>query len=153
MRFTKLNTLDLSRNRLTSTRPFAHLGALEELWMSGNRIANFEDVEPLSRLGTPDSGEGGVVGLNGVYLEMNPVADEFEYRKKLAEMVPSLTQIDADMIGGTAAHGLGGGGGGGGQGMEGLAARMRRMQELAIARAREQTERAERERERAEEGR
>ena len=96
--FPKLNVLDLSRNRIISTAPFAHLTSLEELWLSGNKITTFDDVEPLSELGKH--------GLETVYLEYNPVADEFEYRKKLAELIPSLNQIDATMIGGLAAHGI-----------------------------------------------
>jgi protein phosphatase 1 regulatory subunit 7 len=88
--FTQLNTVDMSRNRLTDTSPFAHLTSLTDLWISGNDIATYEQVEHLR----------GLTALDVVYLEYNPVASEFEYRMKLAQIVPSLTQIDANMIGG-----------------------------------------------------
>jgi len=127
----KLNVLDLSRNGITTTAPFAHLHGLEELWLSGNKIATFEDIEPLSAL---DSQK-----LETVYLEYNPVASEFEYRKKVAEFIPSLKQIDATMIGGLAAHGMAtvAHGGGAAQTAE---EEMRRLQGAVIARAKEQAE-------------
>mmetsp|Transcript_12338 Transcript_12338/g.27014 ORF Transcript_12338/g.27014 Transcript_12338/m.27014 type:complete len:329 (-) Transcript_12338:92-1078(-) len=87
--FSRLTVIDLSRNKLTSVRPFAHLSAcLEDLWISGNDIRTFEDVRPLSNLNSLDT----------LYLEYNPLQKEFEYRKKLKEMIPSLNQIDADPV-------------------------------------------------------
>jgi len=86
--FAKLTTLDLSKNRLTSCRPFSHLVKLNELWISTNNISSFEDVQPISVL--PE--------LNEIYLEHNPIYHDFEYRKKLKGIVPSLRQIDANMI-------------------------------------------------------
>ena len=129
--FPNLSTLDLSRNRLVNTQPFAHQTSLEELWLSGNTIATFTDVEPLCALGKHQ--------LDTVYLEYNPVAQEFEYRKKLAEMVPSLKQIDSTMIGGLAAHGIATVGRGGGTAQT-AEEEMRRLQEAAIARARAETQ-------------
>ena len=64
--------------------------------MSENKVASFEDVQPLSRLGTRDGAE-----LTEIYLEHNPIYKDFEYRKKLKEIIPSLKQIDANIIGGT----------------------------------------------------
>jgi protein phosphatase 1 regulatory subunit 7 len=87
--FEQLSIIDLSRNRLTTCQPFAHLNTLEELWVSGNKIASFTDVEPLR----------GITGLETIYLEYNPLQSEPLYRKKLAEILPSLKQIDANMIG------------------------------------------------------
>eukprot|EP00980_Cylindrotheca_fusiformis_P029574 scaffold23530_cov117-Cylindrotheca_fusiformis.AAC.1 len=101
LKFTNLNVIDMSRNRLTSTAPFAHLEAVEELWLSGNQIATWEGVEPLK-----ESASAGTQSLETLYLEYNPLASEFEYRKKLAEWIPSLSQIDATLVGGLAAHGL-----------------------------------------------
>jgi protein phosphatase 1 regulatory subunit 7 len=123
--FENLNTIDMSRNRLTSTRPFGHLTSLVDLWISGNDIKTFDDVEDLRRL----------TNLDSVYLEYNPLDKEFEYRKRLAEMIPSLTQIDANKIGGLAAYGWGGIGGGGFGSMGDPAERMRQMQDMAIRRA------------------
>jgi Leucine Rich repeats (2 copies)/Leucine Rich repeat len=95
--FPKLNVLDLSRNQLTSTKPFAHLPALEELWISGNKIATFQDIEPLK-----EAAAAGIQSLDTVYLEYNPVADDFEYRQRLKAYIPNLSQIDATLIGGVA---------------------------------------------------
>lgn len=89
LHFTQLSTLDLSKNCLTTTLPFSHLTSLDDLWLSSNKICTFDAVEPL----------GALTSLEEVYLEYNPVADEFEYRKKLKEIIPSLIKIDANMIG------------------------------------------------------
>ena len=85
--FTQLSILDLSRNQLTSGRPFVHLTTLDELWISGNQIPSLEDVECLS-----------VLELDTIYLEYNPLQQDPLYRKRLHELLPTLTQIDADMI-------------------------------------------------------
>ena len=124
--FKQLNTIDMSRNRLTDTSPFAHLTSLNELWISGNDIKTFDDVEYIRSL----------VELDGVYLEYNPVASDFEYRKKLVEIVPNLTQIDATMVGGIGQHGYLTGGGSG----ENLLERMRQMQDQVIQKAVAETE-------------
>ena len=128
--FPRLNVLDLSRNRIIGTAPLAHLTSLEELWLSGNKIATFDDIQPLSALGQHN--------LDTVYLEYNPLADEFEYRKRVAEIMPSLKQIDANMIGGLAAHGI--------QPVmrssgtaQTVEEEMRRLQDAAIARAKQQS--------------
>ena len=135
--FPKLNVLDLSRNRIVSTEPFAHLSSLEELWLSGNKITTFDDVQPLSVLGEHNT-------LETIYLEYNPVADEFEYRKKVAELIPCLKQIDANMIGGLVAHGLapptvGRPTTSSGGAIQSAEEEMRRLQAAVIARARDQS--------------
>jgi protein phosphatase 1 regulatory subunit 7 len=86
-KFVNLSVLDLCRNRLATCQPFAHLMTLEELWLSGNEIASFDDVQPLA-----------TVPLETIYLEYNPLQDDPLYRKKLAQTIPSLKQIDANMI-------------------------------------------------------
>jgi protein phosphatase 1 regulatory subunit 7 len=53
--FENLNTINMSRNRLTSTRPFGHLTSLVDLWISGNDIKTFDDVEDLRGLTNLDS--------------------------------------------------------------------------------------------------
>jgi protein phosphatase 1 regulatory subunit 7 len=81
-----LNTLDISVNRLRSFDHIAHLSALTDLWANGNRVDSFGEVEklvPLRRLET-------------IYLEHNPLANDFEYRKRVAATLPPLQQIDAD---------------------------------------------------------
>jgi protein phosphatase 1 regulatory subunit 7 len=87
--FQQLSIVDLCRNRLITCQPFAHLHTLEELWVSGNKIATFADVQPLQQ----------ITGLETIYLEYNPIQEDPLYRKKLAELLPSLKQIDANMIG------------------------------------------------------
>mmetsp|Transcript_35196 Transcript_35196/g.80409 ORF Transcript_35196/g.80409 Transcript_35196/m.80409 type:complete len:451 (-) Transcript_35196:6302-7654(-) len=89
LKFTQLNTLDLSSNRLTDASPLSHLTSLTDLWISSNDIKTFDDVQPLESL----------TNLDGIYLEHNPVASDFEYRMQLTKIIPSLTQIDANMIG------------------------------------------------------
>jgi hypothetical protein len=61
-------------------------------------------------------------------MEMNPVDKDFEYRMKLAKMIPSLTQIDANKIGGLGQHGYM-------PTQPALAERMRQMQDLVIKKA------------------
>lgn len=102
LNFPNLTVLDLSRNRLTTTVPFGHLSAIEELWISGNEMESFDAVVPLRDA----SQNGSIPNLETLYLEYNPLASDYEYRKKLAEWIPSLKQIDATMIGGLAAHGV-----------------------------------------------
>ena len=96
LEFKELTTLDLSKNRLTSCKPFAHIITLNELWVSSNAIEAYEDVEPLSALGTREG-----ACLTEIYMEHNPIYEDFEYRKKLKEIIPSLLQIDANIIGAT----------------------------------------------------
>lgn len=96
LEFKNLTTLDLSKNRLTSCKPFAHMITLNELWVSSNAIEAYEDVEPLSVLGTREG-----ACLTEIYMEHNPIYNDFEYRKKLKEIIPSLLQIDANIIGAT----------------------------------------------------
>jgi protein phosphatase 1 regulatory subunit 7 len=96
LQFTELTTLDLSKNRITTCKPFAHLTTINELWLSSNNIAAFEDIEPISILGTRDG-----ACLTEIYMEYNPIYEDFEYRKKLKELIPSLIQIDANVIGAT----------------------------------------------------
>lgn len=126
--FPNLSVLDLSRNRLTTTTPFAHLKSLDELWLSGNKIAKFEDVQPLSSLDSLDT----------IYLEYNPLQEDPLYRKKLAELIPSLSQIDANMIGGLAAHGIPPPRVGGIAETE--EERLKRLQDEVVQRAKEETE-------------
>jgi len=102
--FPKLTVLDLSRNRLTTAAPlvvddkddkvFGEWPMLEELWLSGNAIQDFNAVCSLKDA----SNRNHLPQLETVYLEYNPVSKDFEYRKKLANFIPTLKQIDATMI-------------------------------------------------------
>lgn len=53
--------------------------------MSSNKVDSFAEVEHLQPL----------TKLQTLYLEHNPLASDYEYRIKLARIIPSLTQIDA----------------------------------------------------------
>mmetsp|Transcript_342 Transcript_342/g.483 ORF Transcript_342/g.483 Transcript_342/m.483 type:complete len:400 (+) Transcript_342:101-1300(+) len=127
LKFARLSVVDLSRNFLTTTEPFSHLLSLDELWLSGNKIDSFDHISPLSTL----------PALDTVYLEYNPVASDFEYRKKVKALIPSLNQIDADLIAGLNANGFHSTGGGV---VETHEAQMRRLQEIALTKARAESE-------------
>lgn len=123
----KINVLDLSKNRVTDCRPFSHLVTLEELWLSGNHVESWEQVDPLAAL----------VDLETIYLEYNPIANSDPlYRKHLAELFQSgkLSQIDADPIG---PAGRAGGGTALDRGEE-----LRRLQDIVLEKARRETDEA-----------
>lgn len=93
--FPVLNVLDLSKNRLTDCAPLSHLASVEELWLSGNQVDSWDQVDALKTL----------TNLETIYLEYNPIASSDPlYRKHLAELWGEsgsckLKQIDADPIG------------------------------------------------------
>ena len=87
---TSLHTLDMSSNKIVKLDGMQMLQKLEECWMNDNFIPTFESVK--AELVPLD------ITLRTVYLERNPVAKEYLYRKILGEMLPSLTQIDASRI-------------------------------------------------------
>lgn len=60
-------------------------------------IGSLADVQSLSNLGR---------SLDTIYLEYNPLQEDPLYRKKLHELIPSLSQIDANLIGGLASNGI-----------------------------------------------
>ena len=125
--FPVLNVLDLSKNRLTDCRPLAHLTSLEELWLSGNRVSNWEEVDGLATLAN---------NLETIYLEYNPIANSDPlYRKHLAELFDGgkLRQIDADPIGPA------GRGASGGVALD-RAAELRRLQAQVLEKARKETQ-------------
>jgi protein phosphatase 1 regulatory subunit 7 len=145
--FPQLTTLDLSNNRLTTTAPLVfdskknnnnsstavglHWPMLEELWLSANLITDFEAIYSLKEA----SDNNQLPKLETVYLEYNPVSKDFEYRKKLAEFIPTLQQIDATMIRGYGSVPKPSGDGAGGGTTED---RLRVLQAAAIQRAKQQ---------------
>mmetsp|Transcript_4836 Transcript_4836/g.9939 ORF Transcript_4836/g.9939 Transcript_4836/m.9939 type:complete len:426 (-) Transcript_4836:192-1469(-) len=121
----KINVLDLSKNRVTECSPLSHLVTLEELWLSGNLVDSWGQVETLTAL----------VNLETIYLEYNPIASSDPlYRKSLAEFFQSgkLRQIDADPIGPT-------GRAGGGTAVD-RAEELRRLQDIVVEKARRETQ-------------
>jgi hypothetical protein len=129
--FKVLSVVDLGRNRLTSANGFAHIKTLDELWLSGNKIATFEDIQALSALPSLDT----------IYLEYNPLQEDPLYRKKIVQVMPCLKQIDANMINSLPMHGMATSTTGT---MTGRAEtdedRLRRMQDMVITRAKEESE-------------
>jgi protein phosphatase 1 regulatory subunit 7 len=80
--------MDLGANRISAIpSTLRSLTELEDLWLNDNGIASFEDVEKLVPLAA--------CALRTLYLERNPLASDFEYRKKLETLLPQLDQIDA----------------------------------------------------------
>lgn len=80
--------MDLGANRIVEIPPPLHaLTELEDLWLNDNRIASFADVENLVPMAA--------AALRTLYLERNPIATDFEYRKKIEVLMPQLEQIDA----------------------------------------------------------
>lgn len=80
--------LDLAGNRLTQLANLTHLTKLEELWCNDNQIADWKNVEVLSK--SPS--------LKTLYLERNPLQKDPMYRKKLMLIAANLEQIDATMV-------------------------------------------------------
>eukprot|EP01041_Mallomonas_annulata_P000459 gene459-832_t len=81
-----LNTLDLSYNlSISSFIGIENLPLLSELWMSSTKVSSFESIELLKNL----------ENLSCIYLEHSPISTDFEYRKRITLMLPSVEQIDA----------------------------------------------------------
>ena len=83
-----LHTLDLSNNRLSCIAGVQQMAVLEELWMTKALLESYESLQPLAALPK----------LSCVYLEHSHIAKDFEYRKTVSALVPSLTQLDATEV-------------------------------------------------------
>jgi Leucine-rich repeat (LRR) protein len=83
-----LNTVDLSKNQIATLEGVQQHTTLEELWLSYSLLSTFESLSPLSAL----------TGLNCVYLEHSPIAKDYEYRKVITKLIPSLQQLDATQV-------------------------------------------------------
>lgn len=84
---TQLTVIDLGANRIDAIpSSLQSLSRLEDLWLNDNKITTFQDAQQLIPLGA---------SLRTLYLERNPLASDFEYRKKMEAMLPELDQIDA----------------------------------------------------------
>ena len=84
----KLNTLDLSTNGISTLKGIDLIPSVTELWMSSSALSTFTDLEILKTL--PE--------LSCLYLEHSPISSDFEYRKRITVMLPSLTQLDAKSV-------------------------------------------------------
>jgi hypothetical protein len=105
---------------------------LEELWLSSNDIKDFQAVEYITE--TTDRKNF----LQGIYLEFNPVAQEFEYRKRLAQLIgPTLETIDGIRITGYKSQNTGK--------FISLQDQLKKFQDLALERAKQQQQQQTRE--------
>lgn len=83
-----LNTVDLSTNQISSVEGIeAHKG-LQEVWMTASKLTTMDQLEPLK--GLPE--------ISCLYLEHSPIAKDFEYRKAITVMLPTLEQLDATEV-------------------------------------------------------
>ena len=85
----QLNTLDLTSNRVKTLTGLNTLKSLEELWMGYNLVDSFDAVAAL---------DAKAVQLKTIYLEHNPISRDFNYRKQLKVIHPTLTQIDSSYV-------------------------------------------------------
>jgi protein phosphatase 1 regulatory subunit 7 len=81
-----LTVMDVGANRITAIpEDIQGLTELEDLWLNDNQVEAFSETNhllPLKKLRT-------------LYLERNPLAKDFEYRKRLEALLLDLDQIDA----------------------------------------------------------
>lgn len=84
----KLDTLDVTKNRLTSLEGVTALVELTDLWAGSNAIETFDAVKPAAACPK----------LETLYLEHNPLASDYEYRMRLTAMIETLQQIDATPV-------------------------------------------------------
>ncbi|XP_061421596.1 centrosomal protein of 72 kDa-like [Lethenteron reissneri] len=83
--FTRLKSLDLSRNSLVSLQGLEHLTLLEKLNLYYNSVANKQELLRLRAMS----------GLRELDLRLNPVAAaEPDYRLLLVHMLPNLRRLD-----------------------------------------------------------
>uniref|UniRef100_UPI00398F6ED8 centrosomal protein of 72 kDa isoform X1 n=2 Tax=Pristiophorus japonicus TaxID=55135 RepID=UPI00398F6ED8 len=83
--FTRLKSLDLSRNSLISLEGIQHLIHLEKLNLYYNNIANLKEIFLLRNLGV----------LKELDLRLNPVSkNESDYRLFVVHMLPNLRRLD-----------------------------------------------------------
>ncbi|GMH35388.1 hypothetical protein BSKO_03256 [Bryopsis sp. KO-2023] len=87
---TNLRVLDLSNNRIAKIEDVDNLKLLEDLWMNDNQIDSYQLLY--------EAMEGPRQTLTTVYLEGNGVAKDPMYQRKMLEILPNLTQLDANPV-------------------------------------------------------
>ena len=95
---TALRILDVAGNEVTRLpQQLAALVVLEDFWANDNKLENLEDVGPAF---------GATATLTTMYLERNPcavpeqdTAEHAKYAAAVKALVPSLTQLDAVVLG------------------------------------------------------
>lgn len=90
---TKLNTLDITGNRVESLEGIAHLTEMNQFWASDNQIKDINHLD--SYLGPKLMPK-----LETVYLEGNPAqqAEGASYRRKVILALPQISQLDATYV-------------------------------------------------------
>jgi protein phosphatase 1 regulatory subunit 7 len=83
-----LNTVDLSTNQISSLEGIEQHKGLTEVWMTASNLASMKQLEPLK--GLPE--------ISCLYLEHSPIARDYEYRKAITAMLPTLVQLDATEV-------------------------------------------------------
>uniref|UniRef100_A0AC35U9R1 PHD-type domain-containing protein n=1 Tax=Rhabditophanes sp. KR3021 TaxID=114890 RepID=A0AC35U9R1_9BILA len=76
--------LSLSRNKIKSLEPLQHCTNLEELYIRGNEITDFNEFEFLAKCRK----------LKVLWIDENPCTTNVEYRKIIVGLIPSLTNLD-----------------------------------------------------------
>ena len=84
----KLTTLDIAVNKLVKFENLDHL-KLRELWLNWNNLENSEENREYLKSFT---------ALETIYLADNPMSQEDNYQQMLTNAVPSLQQIDGNML-------------------------------------------------------
>lgn len=87
-RFWAVETLYLSGNYIDNITALEQFGRVRKLALAGNRIPNFEALEPIR----------GLLGLQWLSLEDNPVASKPLYREKVLHMLKQLSTLDGIAI-------------------------------------------------------
>eukprot|EP00004_Rigifila_ramosa_P010289 TRINITY_DN2211_c0_g1_i1.p1 TRINITY_DN2211_c0_g1~~TRINITY_DN2211_c0_g1_i1.p1 ORF type:complete len:317 (+),score=96.75 TRINITY_DN2211_c0_g1_i1:118-1068(+) len=85
---TSLRVLDVASNKISKIEFVQRLTQLTEFWCNDNQIASLAEIEKL-RIAR---------GIECIYLERNPVAQQANFRFVVAQMLPSLKQIDATVL-------------------------------------------------------
>eukprot|EP00879_Flechtneria_rotunda_P006795 GHRR01007139.1.p1 GENE.GHRR01007139.1~~GHRR01007139.1.p1 ORF type:complete len:329 (+),score=64.68 GHRR01007139.1:206-1192(+) len=85
-----LRVLDVSNNRISKIENLQGLTQLEDLWLNDNRIPSLDGLEEALQ----DQRES----LTTIYLENNPAAAAFDYKKQLLKLLPNLEQLDTDVL-------------------------------------------------------
>lgn len=84
---TKLETLDLAKNRIKKIENVSHLKDMTEFWINDNQVGDWKCLDNLKHNEK----------LETVYLERNPIASDVQYRKKVMLTIPWLQKIDATL--------------------------------------------------------
>ena len=83
-----MTTLDVAVNKLVKFENLEHL-KLRELWLNWNNLENSEENKAYLKNFT---------ALETLYLADNPMSQDDTYQQMLTTAIPSLTQIDGNML-------------------------------------------------------